>query len=214
MPFDANDPDTQAAIQAAVDAAVEPLKANNKKLVGELRQAKKGAEVDPADIERLETELDATKAQLAEANKAAKAATKAAEDATKALEGERGAITSLLVDQGLQSALLESGVKNPAHLKAAAALLKTSNKIEVVAADDGTRTAQVGGKALGEFVKGWAAGDDGKAFVTAQVNTGGGAAGGGKGGAAADPKATMGGDAAARHARIEQMKAEKNFGQT
>lgn len=214
MPFDANDPEALAAIQAAVDAAVEPLKAHNKKLVGELRQAKKGAEVDPAEVERLETELETARTQLADVNKQLKTANKAAEDAGKALDGERGALQSLLVDNGLSSALLEAGVKNPSHLKAAAALLKTSNAIEIVAGEGGVRTAQVGGKPLADFVKGWASGDDGKAFVTAPQNTGGGAAGGNAGaGGGGNTKASMGGDAAARHARIDQLKAEAGFGE-
>lgn len=212
MPFDANDPETKEALAAAVADAVGKLESKNRELVAELRKAKKGAELDPAEVERLEADLEATRAQLADANKQLKAEKKAAEDAGKALEGERGALQSLLVDNGLSAALLEAGVKNPAHLKAAAALLKTSNAIEIVAGDGGVRTAQVGGKPLAEFVKSWAAGDDGKAFVAAPVNTGGGAAGGGAG-AGGNVKANMGGTAEERRARIEQMKSEAGFGQ-
>ncbi|TWI69051.1 hypothetical protein IP91_00116 [Pseudoduganella lurida] len=206
--YDPDDADTKAALKAAVDEAVAPVLAKNKELLGEVKKAKRGAEIDPAEHERLETELDATKAQLADVNKQLKTANKAAEDAGKALDGERGFTQSLLVDQGLSAALLETGVKNPAHLKAAAALLKTSNKIEIVAGDDGTRSAQVGGKPLAEFVKGWAAGDDGKAFVSAPVNTGGGAAGGSGSGGGGNVKGNMAGTPEERRAWIDAKKAE------
>lgn len=207
MPFDANDPETKEALAAAIAEAVGKLESKNRELLTELRKAKKGAEVDPADVERLEAELDAARTQLADANKALKTATKQAEDDRKALEGERGFVSSLLVDNGLTAALTEAGVKNPAHLKAAAALLKSSAKVEVAADDTGARRALVDGKPLGDFVKTWAASDDGKAFVAAPANSGGGAAGGTKPGAGA-VKGDMGGDTAARHARINEMKAQ------
>jgi hypothetical protein len=168
---------------ARLSGELTAVTANNKKLVGELRAAKKGAEVDPAEFERLENELSTVQGQLADANKALKTANATAEKATKELDAERGYTSSLLVDGGLTSALTEAGVKNPAHLKAAAALLKTTAKVEVTTGEGGARTAMVDGKPLADFVKGWAAGDDGKAFVAAPGNSGGGAAGGGTGGA-------------------------------
>jgi len=195
MPFDPNDQDTKDAITAAVEEAVTGLKDKNRELVGKLKKASAGSEIDPADVERLETERDTLKAQLGEAQKSLKTVTKQAEEAGKALDSERGFVSSLLVDNGLTAALTEVGVKNPAHLKAAAALLKASAKVEVAADDTGARRALVDGKPLADFVKGWAAGDDGKAFVAAPANSGGGAAGGGSGVA---PKGNMAGTPAER----------------
>lgn len=187
--FDPDDADTKAALKAAVDEALAPVLQKNKELLGEVKKAKRGAEIDPAEHERLENELEQTRNQLTDAQKAAKVAAKQAEDATKQLQGEQSFTQSLLVDNGLNAALLEAGVKNPAHLKAAAAYLKSSNKIEIKVDADGNRSAVVGDKALADFAKGWSASDEGKHFVAAPVNGGGGAGGGGNGGGGGDKKA-------------------------
>lgn len=205
MPFDANDEDTKAAIEAAVLKAVEPLAAKNKELLGELKKAKKGAEIDPADYQALETERDELVSKLGEANKLLKTTTKAAEDATKALGDERGFTERLLADNGLNEALLAAGVKNPAHLKGAAALLRSGVKIEVGA--DGARLAKIGDKSLADAVKEWSATDDGKAYVSAPQNGGGGGTGSGKAAPASTAKPNMGGTKEERYAAIEQMKA-------
>lgn len=184
---DLEDDDVKAAIAAAVDEAVSGLKANNKQLQADLRKAKsQGKDLDPAELERLEGEVEKLSTQLADANKQLKTATKAAEDATKALTAEQTHTQKLLVENGLVSALTEAGVKDPVMLKAAAAMLRAGNKIEI-SVDGETRTAKVGDKVLGDFVKGWAQGDEGKAFVAAPQHGGGGAAGGGKPGGAANP---------------------------
>lgn len=179
--FDPNDPADAKVLEDAVKAATDALAAKNKQLLGELKTAKKGQEIDPAAYAALEQERDTLTGQLDEANKSLKAAQKAVADTTKALEGEQGFTQRLLVDNGLMAALGEAGVKNPVHLKAAAALIRSSAKVEVKV-DGDARTAVVGDKSLGEFVKAWAASDDGKAFVTAPVNSGGNASGGGGGG--------------------------------
>jgi hypothetical protein len=153
MPFDANDPETKEAVAALIAEAVGKLETKNRDLIAELRAAKKGREIDPAEVERLEAELEASKAQLADANKQLKAANKAAEDAAKQLDGERGFTSSLVVDGGLRQALMDAGVTNPAHLKAATALLKGAGAIEVKTEADGSRKAYVGDKALGDVAK-------------------------------------------------------------
>lgn len=177
MPFDANDPDTKAAIAELIAEATEPLQAHAKKLLGELKQAKKGAQVDPADVERLESELEKANAQIAEANKQLKAVSKTADDATKALQAEQSHTQRLLIDNGLAEALAGAGVKDPLLLKAASAMLRETHK-PIVSADGEKRVAMVGEKSLSDFVKEWAGGDEGKAFIAAPANTGGGAAGG------------------------------------
>lgn len=196
--FDPNDADTKAAIRAAVDEAVAGLDAKNKELLGEVKRLKKGAEIKPEDFERVERERDELATKLDEANKQVKAATKAAETATQALNGEQAFNQRLLIDNGLNAALLEAGVKNPAHLKAAAALLRTSAKVEIKVEGD-ARKAVVGDKDLAAFVKEWSQSDDGKAFVSAPVNAGGGASGGQGGN---PPAGNMGGTAQERAAAL------------
>jgi hypothetical protein len=55
--------------------------------------------------------------------------------------------------------------------------------VQIVVEGD-ARIAKIGDKALSDFVKEWAAGDEGKHFVQAPANSGGGATGGNGGGAA------------------------------
>lgn len=186
MTIDVNSQEFKDAVQAAVDAATEGLAAKNKELLGEVKKLKRGAEIDPAEVTALESQIDTLKADLTKAQKEAKAFAKQAEDNAKALESETGFTRTLLIEQGLTAELVSAGVKNQAHLKAAMALLKGDAQ---VVQDGDKRVAKIGDKALKDFVKEWAAGDDGKHFVTADQNAGGGASGGGGGGAVA--KTTM-----------------------
>lgn len=183
--FDPKDSADMATVQEMIDAAVEPLKTHNKKLLGELKVAKKGAEIDPAEFTALETERDSLAAQVADLGKQLKTATTAAEAAGTALKGEQGYTNKLLVSEGLNAALLANGVTNPVHLKAAAAMIREGGAVEVKVEGE-NRVAVIGGKPLADFVKDWSLSDDGKAFVAAPVNGGGGAPGGGKG-SVADP---------------------------
>ena len=165
----------QQAITDAVETATAPLVKKNRELLGELKEARKGKDIDPAEIERLEAKIESLNGELTTANKAAKDATKAAETAAKALESETGFTARLLVDNGLVAELTKAGVTNPAHLKAAQALLR--NGVQIVAEGE-SRVAKVGDKLLADVVKEWAAGDEGKHFVAAPANSGGGANGG------------------------------------
>ena len=184
MAFDANDAETKAAlakaVKDAVDEAVTGLQAKNTELLGKLKKAQKDATIDPADHAVLQAELEDTEAKLATALKEAKTATKAADDAKKAFEGESKVAHNLLVDNGLSDALIANGVKKVSYLKASKALLAGQ---VVLTVDGDKRIAKVGDKALADFVKEWAASDEGKAFVDAKVNSGGGADGGAGGGA-------------------------------
>lgn len=194
MAFDPTDPDTKAALKAAVTEAVAAanataadaataLQANNAKLLKELREAKKGAEIDPVKHAALEdkvAELEGalTSAQSA-AKKQAKELTTQVETLTKSLTSESGFTSELLVDNKLSDALVKAGVAAP-FLPAVKAMLKTQ---VTIATDGETRRAMVGDKPLAEFVTSWATGDEGKHYVAAPVNGGGGAAGGSGGGA-------------------------------
>lgn len=173
----------EARIAAAVEEATAGLKANNAALKADLRKAKaNGKDVDPAELERLQTQVDDLQTQLTAANRDLKAANTAREKAETSLAAETAYTQRLLIDNGLAAELTAAGVTNPAMHKAAAALLR-SEKIEI-SVDGDKRVAKIGDKLLGDHVKAWAASDEGKAFVAAPANGGGGANGGnGKGGA-------------------------------
>lgn len=186
-------PEEKAALKAAIDeataatkaeaeAAASALAANNKKLLEQLREAKKSIEIDPAKHAALEDQVTELTATLSEREKAIKKIEKdsAAQLATltKQFESETGFTKSLLVDNGLSDALVKVGVE-PAFLGAVKAMLK--GQVQIVAEGD-TRRALVGDKPLADFVSTWAQSDEGKHFVKAPAN-GGGGAGGGSGGA-------------------------------
>lgn len=178
--------DIEARIAAAVEEATAGLKTKNQELLAKVRKLQAGDQIDPKDVERLEAEVERLKADLSTANKSVKDLTKRAETAETNLAAEAAHTQRLIVDGGLTAALTEAGVTNPVMLKAAAALLR-ANKIDIAAEGD-ARVAKVGDKSLGDFVKTWAQGDEGKAFVAAPANGGGGARGNGTpGGGAANP---------------------------
>lgn len=179
MSIDLNAPEVQDAIKAAVADAIktatEPLAIKNKELLGELKEARKGQQIDPAVVERLEAQIDTLKHDLTTANSAVKTANANAEKATKQLESETSFTQNLLVDNGLSDALVKAGVSNPAHLKAVKSML--ASQVQIVTEGD-QRVAKIGDKALGDAITEWAKSDEGKNFVAATNNNGGGAQGG------------------------------------
>jgi hypothetical protein len=195
--IDLTAPEVQAAITAAVEKATAPLVAKRDELLGEVKKLRKNSEIDPADLEKVESERDQFKAQLAEANKSLGKATKDLDAATKRAEQAEGASTSLLVENGLNDALTKAGVTNPVHQKAAKAML--AGQVQIVA-DGESRVAKVGDKALGEFITEWAGSDEGKHFVAATPASGGGAHGGNRG--ASNQTGNLGGTRAERTAAI------------
>jgi uncharacterized protein YoxC len=180
-----DDNELQAKIDAAVTAATEGLASKNRELLAEVKKLKKGVEVDPAEVERLEAEIESLNSERATLAKSVKELTKQVENVTNSLSTESKFTQRLLVENGLSAELAKAGVTNPAHMRAAMALLK--DQVQVIAEGE-TRSAKAGDKPLSDFVKEWATGDEGKHFVTAQANTGGGATGSTGGGAAAKGK--------------------------
>ena len=193
-------PEVQDAIKAAVEDAVTGLKANNSKLIEELRQARKGKTIDPADVEKLEDQIEALKADNGKLAKEAKKATADAEAANKRATDAEGFTSKLLVDNGLTDALVKAGVTNPVHQKAAKAML--AGQVQITD-DNGAKVPKLGDKALAEAITEWAGTDEGKFFVTAPDANGGGA--GNHGANKGAPAGDMGGDKAARLARAEQL---------
>jgi uncharacterized membrane-anchored protein YjiN (DUF445 family) len=180
--IDLNSPEVKEAIKTAVDEATQGLVSKRDELLKEVKDLRKGKSFDPADLDKLENEIDSLKSELTKAQKAAQKATKEAETYKQSLESEQSAVRNLLVETGLTDALTKHGVSNPVLLKAAKQMLASSVKLEQ---DGDTRVAKLGDKSLADAIKEWAGGDEGKHFVTAQQNSGGGASGGsGTGGAA------------------------------
>lgn len=173
--IDLTAPEVQAAISAAVEKATAPLLAKRDELLGEVKKLRKNAEIDPADLERVEAERDELRGQLAEANKAAKAAAKAVEEANKRAEAAEGSTTKLLADNALVEALSKAGITNPVHQKAVKAMF--AGDVQVVA-DGDSKVARIGDKSVVDALTEWAATDEGKHFVAAPDITGGGSQGG------------------------------------
>jgi len=168
--IDLSAPEVAAAIKAAVTEATEGLSTKNAELLKELKEAKKGKQVNPEDLEKLESQIETLQGDLSKAQSELKTAQKTAKEATEKLGSESAFTQKLLVENGLSAELLKANVTNPVHLKAVQAML--SGQVKIVAEGD-IRKAVVGDKELSVFVKEWAAGDEGKHFVTAPNNSGG-----------------------------------------
>ena len=186
---------------AELEEAMEAMNAKNAELLREVKIARakaKGVEIDPNDFMALQTENETLKSQL---DKVAKDNAKTIEQLQANLTEKDGALQSYLIDNGLNDAMLKSGIK-PEFMAAAKARLKSQTKLMV---DNGQYSALMGDKPLTEAIAEWAAGDEGKHFVSAPANSGGGATGGTGNGVSATPKGNLGGDKTQRTNAIKQM---------
>lgn len=172
---DIDSPEGKAAIAAAVAEATEALAVKNRELLREVKAARKGAEVDPAEHQAALERAEAAEAKAAEAGKLAKQSQADAEKYRKAAEQEAGYTSRLLVENGLNEALGKAGVK-PEFQKAARAMLAGQVQVKQ---DGDSRAVLLGEKPLSDAVAEWAKSDEGKHFVAAPVNSGGGAQGSG-----------------------------------
>ena len=170
-------PEIQAAIDAAVDAATGGLKTKNQELLDKNKKLMKGQEIDPQTVVDLEAQVDKLQAELVTSQKSAKETGKSLETLQTQLKTETGFTQKLLIDNGLTDELVKNGVA-PQFLAATKAMF--SSQAQIVAEGD-TRTAKIGDKLVSDFVKEWAASDDGKHFVKAPENSGGGSQGSGNG---------------------------------
>jgi hypothetical protein len=166
--------DFKAKIAEAIEEATTGLSKKNQELITELREAKKGRAIDPADLDRLQAKIDSLEADLSGAQKASKDQAKALKQAQDALVSESGFTQKLLLDNGLTEALVKAGVASQ-FLPAVKAMFGTQAKI---VADGDVRKALIGDKDLTEFVSSWATSDEGKHYISAPANGGGGASGG------------------------------------
>ena len=170
-------PEIQAAIDAAVDAATGGLKTKNQELLDKNKKLMKGQEIDPQTVVDLEAQVDKLQTELVTSQKSAKETGKSLETLQTQLKAETGFTQKLLIDNGLTDELVKNGVA-PQFLAATKAMF--SSQAQIVAEGD-TRVAKIGEKSVSDFVKEWAASDDGKHFVKAPENSGGGSQGSGNG---------------------------------
>jgi hypothetical protein len=163
-----------AKIAEAIESEVQGLKAKNAELASKLKEARQGTQVDPAELDRLQSKIDSLEADLSGAQKASKDQAKLLKQAQDALVSESGFTQKLLLDNGLTEALVKAGVASQ-FLPAVKAMFGTQAKI---VADGDVRKALIGDKDLTEFVSSWATSDEGKHYISAPANGGGGASGG------------------------------------
>jgi hypothetical protein len=161
-------------IKAAVDEATSGLAKKNGELLAELKEARKGKQIDPAELDKLQNKIDELENNLTASQKTIKDQQKAFEQTKAALDSESGFTSKLLLDNGLTDALVKAGVATP-FLPAVKAMLSSQAKIAI---DGDTRKAVIGDKDLSTFVTEWATSDDGKHYIAAPQNNGGGASGG------------------------------------
>ena len=166
---------TQADLDAAIEAAKNPLDTKNRELLAELKDARRSATITPEQLSAVEDARDKAISDLATANTSVKALTKERDSAVKALETEQGVTHKRVAENGLIKALTDNGVTDPVYLEMAKALHLGQVKI---VADGDTRKAMHGEKDLDAAIKEWAATDAGKKVVSAPNNSGGGAPGG------------------------------------
>ena len=161
-------------IKAAVEEATSGLAKKNSELLAELKEARKGKQIDPAELDKLQEKIDGLENQLTVSQKTIKEQQKAFEQTKAALDSESGFTSKLLLDNGLTDALVKAGVAAP-FLPAVKAMLSSQAKIAI---EGDTRKAVIGDKDLSSFVTEWATSDDGKHYIAAPQNNGGGASGG------------------------------------
>lgn len=161
-------------IKAAVEEATSGLAKKNIELLAELKDARKGKQIDPAELDKLQEKVDGLENQLNASQKTIKEQQKAFEQTKAALDSESGFTSKLLLDNGLTDALVKAGVATP-FLPAVKAMLSSQAKIAI---DGDVRKAVIGDKDLSAFVTEWATSDDGKHYIAAPQNNGGGASGG------------------------------------
>lgn len=193
----------KAKIDEAIESATGGLVKKNQELLSELKEARKGRAIDPAELDKLQTKIDALEADLGTAHKTKKEQEKALKLAQDALASESGFTQKLLLDNGLTEALVKAGVATP-MLPAVKAMLGSQAKVIV---DGDARRAVIGDKDLTEFVSAWATTDEGKHFIAAPANGGGGASGGAGNGSGAKVWTREKFDAASHFERSEFAKA-------
>jgi hypothetical protein len=199
MAYDANDKADKKIVADLIAAAlaeaaeehaadVTGLKNKNSELILTNKKLREG-KGDPLEVERLEAQVEALSAESAKAVRAVKKLEGERDGFKTQAESETKASHKLLIDGGLTDVLLANNVGKE-FLPAVKAMLAGQVTVK---ADGENRTAVVGDKPLGDFIKEWAQGADAKIYVKAPANGGGNAPGG-------QAKGTEGGNTITRDA--------------
>ena len=173
---------TLEELEAKVKELTESLAAESeakKGVLADLTKAKaelrKGQTIDPNDYAQLQSENEALKTKLTDADKSSKKLAEERDKALKTLETESQVTVNMQRERDLTEGLAGINVTNAISLKAAKAMLAAQ---VTVVTKDGVRISMVGDKPISEHLKEWATTDEGKHFVAAPNNNGGGAQGG------------------------------------
>lgn len=175
MSIDLNAPEVQEAIKKAVEDATSGLVSKRDELLAEVKKMRKNQEIKPEQLEELENQVEAYKTKWTEAEKLAKTAAQEAEKVRKLYEAESGYTNNLLVENGLNEALVKEGIAKQ-FLPAVKSMLKSQVTVKI---EGNERKAVIGEKALSDYVSEWSKGEEGKHFIAAPANSGGGSNGGG-----------------------------------
>lgn len=174
--------DINEDFKAQLDELKEKLEAterSNNGLKADLAKAKakaKGADIDPDEYAKLQTENEDLKFNF---TKVQKDLAKQTDTLTSQLKEKDSALTQYLIDSQLTDSLSKVGVL-PQFMDATKSLLKSQATIRN---DNGSYQALMGEKSIADAVKEWAVSENGKYFVKAPDNTGGGSSGSGNGNA-------------------------------
>lgn len=163
------------ALVATLTEERESLRTNNAALKREkekLRVKAEGADIDPEEHARLQEQVDTLTEQLNTSKTTSKAAL---DQAAAQLKEKDGALSGLLVDSGISSALAKAGVE-PDYVEALMPFFKAQS---AVTKTDKGYVAQIGDKPLETVIGEYLAGEKGKRYLAAPASSGGGATGGG-----------------------------------
>ena len=175
MSIDLNAPEVQEAIKKAAEEATSGLISKRDELLAEVKKLRKNQEIKPEQLDELENQVEAYKAKWTEAEKQAKAIALEADKVKKLYEAESGYTNNLLVENGLNEALVKEGIAKQ-FLPAVKSMLKSQVQVKI---EGNERKAVIGEKSLSDFVSEWSKGEEGKHFIAAPANSGGGSNGGG-----------------------------------
>ena len=191
MSIDLNESGIQEAIKKAVEEATSGLVSKRDELLAEVKKLRKNQEIKPEQLDELENQVEVYKTKWADAEKLAKATAVEADKVKKLYEAESGYTNNLLVENGLNEALVKEGIAKQ-FLPAVKSMLKSQVTVKI---EGNERKAVIGEKALSEFVSEWSKGEEGKHFIAAPANSGGGSNGGGdaKGGGKTMPRSQFDG---------------------
>lgn len=174
MKFDPNDDEDKAFLEAEIEKATKPLIKKRDELLNEVKSLRKNGN-DPAALERLQTQLDDANTALETTQASLKTVTKERDKAVKSHTEESAFSQQLLIDNGLNEAIVTAKVA-PQFAKAVKAMLAPQAKI---VADGGNRVVKIADKAVSEYVKEWSLSDEGKHYIAAANNAGSNANGSG-----------------------------------